>query len=181
MADIYVNANLFMLAGTETSATVLSGCLYHLCVNPDLLVRLQREIDGTFRSNEEINMARCQPLRYLNACLMETLRIYPAVPVGMAHKTPPGGAIILDQLVPGNVSPHGDIKILVDKTSPLKTPLQVQVWVHQYATFHSAENFASPESFIPDRWLDDNHNFNSDDKDALQPFSIGPQNCIGQK
>ncbi|KAK7221362.1 hypothetical protein V2G26_009365 [Clonostachys chloroleuca] len=36
-----------------------------------------------------------------------------------------------------------------------------------------------PESFILERWLGDER-FLSDKKEALQPFSHGPRNCIGK-
>lgn len=36
------------------------------------------------------------------------------------------------------------------------------------------------EKFIPERWLDDPR-FAGDAKRALQPFSVGPRNCIGKK
>ncbi|TVY15286.1 Cytochrome P450 monooxygenase FUM2 [Lachnellula arida] len=48
-----------------------------------------------------------------------------------------------------------------------------------FTTYHSASNFTDPETFAPSRWLDDPH-FASDKRSALQPFSVGPSNCIGQ-
>jgi cytochrome P450 len=44
----------------------------------------------------------------------------------------------------------------------------------------SARNFKDPQSYIPERWLDNNPQFASDNREALQPFSIGPRNCIGK-
>jgi cytochrome P450 len=52
------------------------------------------------------------------------------------------------------------------------------VAITQYATYRSPNNFTKPDSFIPERWID--AEYNSDKKTALQPFSIGPRNCIGQ-
>jgi cytochrome P450 len=52
--------------------------------------------------------------------------------------------------------------------------------MNQYAVFRSSDNFKFSESFIPERWLDDER-FKDDKKDALQPFSFGPRNCIGRK
>lgn len=54
----------------------------------------------------------------------------------------------------------------------------VQVW--HWPTFHNPENFTLPDSFIPERWLDDPR-FTGDKKEAFQPFSVGPRNCIGRK
>jgi hypothetical protein len=44
--------------------------------------------------------------------------------------------------------------------------------MNQYAVFRSSDNFKDCESFIPERWLDDER-FKDDKKDALQPFGPG--------
>jgi cytochrome P450 len=102
--EMHSNANLFMIAGTETTATLLSGVTYHLLQNPAVLSAVVTEIRGTFASSEEINMQGLQQLKYLSACLQEGLRIYPPVPRGLPRKTPPQGAEILGEKIPGNVS-----------------------------------------------------------------------------
>jgi cytochrome P450 len=53
------------------------------------------------------------------------------------------------------------------------------VYVTGYAVFHSPANFRNPEDFIPERWI--SSEYDSDNKSALQPFSIGPRNCVGKK
>lgn len=50
----------------------------------------------------------------------------------------------------------------------------------QWATFHSPDNFTQPDDFIPERWLDDS-SFDHDNKAAVQPFHVGPRNCLGRK
>lgn len=54
-----------------------------------------------------------------------------------------------------------------------------RVSIHQYATYHSADNFKNPESFAPERWLGDPE-YEGDRRDSFQPFSYGPRGCIGQ-
>lgn len=49
-----------------------------------------------------------------------------------------------------------------------------------YAVFRSPSNFKNPDLYVPERWLDDNPEYADDKKDALQPFSFGPRNCIGR-
>lgn len=54
----------------------------------------------------------------------------------------------------------------------------------QYAAHRSEAHFAEPLSFTPERYLDDHvdnkHKYDGDVKQAVQPFSMGPRNCIGQ-
>lgn len=37
-----------------------------------------------------------------------------------------------------------------------------------------------PDNFIPERWLGQDLRFKDDNRDAFQPFSTGPRNCIGR-
>jgi cytochrome P450 len=48
------------------------------------------------------------------------------------------------------------------------------------ATYRSPLNFRDPDSFIPERFLGDER-FVNDNRSALNPFSLGPRNCIGKK
>ena len=49
----------------------------------------------------------------------------------------------------------------------------------QHAANHSPRNFTDADSYIPERWLGDPE-YASDDRDAIQPFSFGPRNCLGK-
>ena len=73
------NAATLMVAGTETTATALSGLTYYLTMNPPLLERLTREIRSEIVSTEGLKLENLARLKYLQACLMEALRMYPPV------------------------------------------------------------------------------------------------------
>lgn len=51
----------------------------------------------------------------------------------------------------------------------------------QYAVFRSPTNFADPDKFLPERWFSEDAKYANDKREALQPFSFGPRNCIGRK
>lgn len=97
------NSSLFMIAGTETTATLLSGLTYLLCKNPDTLRSLVEEIRGAFSSEEKMSMEAIAALPYLNACMKEALRLYPPVPAGLPHLTPSNGSTICGEFVPPDV------------------------------------------------------------------------------
>jgi cytochrome P450 len=55
------------------------------------------------------------------------------------------------------------------------------VGVPQIVANHSPLNFAEPDSFIPERYLEKHEpRFSGDNRAVVQPFSLGPRNCIGQ-
>ncbi|KAF2195825.1 cytochrome P450 [Zopfia rhizophila CBS 207.26] len=157
--EMHSNAGLFMLAGTETTATELSGLTYRLLKSPERLNRLKREIRDAFETYEDMTMVKLSQLEYLGACIEEGLRVYPPVPFGLARVVPKGGG-----LVGGRWMPEG-----------------ISVSVPQYAAYHSALNFKNPDDFIPERWLlEGEAEYSSDRKTVLNPFSYGPRNCLGK-
>lgn len=102
--EIMKTSSTLIIAGSETTATMLSGTLFHLLCNPDSLKKLTQELRTAFPKAEDITFVKLQGLKYLNACLQEGFRIYPPVPMVLPRRTLPGGAIINGKFVPENVS-----------------------------------------------------------------------------
>ncbi|OJD32676.1 cytochrome p450 [Diplodia corticola] len=157
-AELQTNSELFLIAGSETTATMLSGTTAALLRHPEMMKKLCDEIRGAFNSADEITFERVNHLPYLIAVLTEGMRFYPPVPTGFPRKTAEGG---------GSVSGH-------------YVPQDTAVYVSQYAAYHSPQNFAEPDSFIPERWIGDDPRFANDKKSVLMPFSNGPRNCLGK-
>jgi cytochrome P450 len=103
-SELHSNGSTFMLAGTETTATELSGMTYLLLKNPEKLSRLRREIKAAFSTLNDMTMTKLSQLDYLQACIDEGLRLYPPVPTGLPRITPLGGAMVCNRWVPGEVS-----------------------------------------------------------------------------
>lgn len=57
-------------------------------------------------------------------------------------------------------------------------PAGTAVYVSSHALGNSERNFRDAKSFIPERWLGDER-FANDKRNAHQPFSMGPRNCLG--
>lgn len=158
--EMYSNSSTFMIAGTETTATLLSGLTYLLLKHPDDMRRLVKEIRDTFPTREDIKLQKLAPMEYLNACVEEALRIYPPAPIGFPRITPAQGATVCDEEIPGGTV----------------------VSVSNYSAYHSPLNFKRPDEFLPQRWLPEGkEEFTEDKKQVLQPFSFGPRNCLGKK
>lgn len=156
--ELKVGAQVLIIAGSETTATLLSGATYLLLSNGDALEKLKQEIRSSFKNEDEIDMQSTAGLPYLNAVLEESLRMYPPVPNTLPRTTPAPGEVVCGKFVPAGTS----------------------VGIHQLSCYMSEKNFVEPKRFAPERWLDDEH-FAKDQKDVLQPFSFGPRNCLGKK
>jgi cytochrome P450 len=158
--EIINSFGVLMGAGTETTATLLSGCMYLLQRNQTVLAKLEREVRGSFSSEDEITLIRLNALPYLLAVLEESLRFYPPVPVALHRTTPPEGMSICGRWVPGNT----------------------HVGIPQLAAHHSPLNFVDHDKFVPERFLPDRDpKYDRDRRAVLQPFSAGPRNCLGRK
>ncbi|KAK8111684.1 isotrichodermin C-15 hydroxylase (cytochrome P-450 monooxygenase CYP65A1) [Apiospora kogelbergensis] len=146
--DMHSNAIVFMMAGTETTASLLTGLIYYLIANPDKMKTLTKEIRETFPSSDAISFQELAKLKYLDACLREGQRVYPPLPSSVPREIAPGGNEILGRWIPEGT----------------------RVSVHHTAT--------NPDKFAPERWQGD-PDYADDKRDAHQPFSVGPRNCLG--
>ncbi|KAF9880334.1 cytochrome p450 [Colletotrichum karsti] len=151
------NSSILIIGGSETTATLLSGVTYFLLTNPKALQKLTDEVRSSFKDESEIDFQSVSNLPYLLACLEEALRMYPPVPIGLPRIVPKGGASIVDTYVPEGTT----------------------VSITQWAMYYSEKNFTDPKNYHPERWLGDPA-FANDNKEAFQPFHLGPRNCIGR-
>lgn len=138
------NAQVLLVAGSETTATSLAGTTWYLLKNQDCLRRLTEEIRGSFKSVEDItgdSTARCE---YLHGVIEEGLRMFPPVAAGLPRVCP--GAVIDGQYVPAGY-------IVSCENYPLSR--DPRYWVN-------------PDDFRPERWIGQGL---GDDKRAFQPFS----------
>lgn len=124
--EIESNASLFIVAGSDSVATVLTGTTFYLLQNPEIMRKLTDEVRTTFKTEEEINARSVARLPYMLACLDETNRIYPTILTGQAVVVPPEGDMVGNIWIPGGVrfvhsAIHIILKILAARISqPLK-------------------------------------------------------------
>ncbi|KAK0640554.1 cytochrome P450 monooxygenase [Cercophora newfieldiana] len=158
--EIVENARLLVFAGSETTATALSGAAWLLAMHPEVQKKLAQEVRSEFKSGDEIDMHSVQKLKYMLAVLDESLRLLPAVPASLPRICQKGGDTICGKYVPEGAA--------------------MEIW--PMVVFHSSRNFTDPKKFIPERWLDgpESERFAKDRVQAFQPFSVGPRNCIGR-
>lgn len=102
-AELQATSGLLIIAGSETTATLLSGVTYLLGTHPDALAKLTNEVRAAFKSEDEIDYVSVSNLDYMLACLDEALRIYPPAPLGIPREAPKGGGNVAGYYVPENV------------------------------------------------------------------------------
>jgi averantin hydroxylase len=176
--EMISNASAIVLAGSETSATLLSGCTWLLLKNPHLLRKLEDHVRSSFTAGAEIDMISVGKLDYMLAVLDEALRLYPPVPAQSNRIVTRGGggAVIAGKWVPEGVN----LIYLYHFCPNFTDTMQTSVAVQQYAACRSHTNFHRPDEFLPQRWLGDEE-FANDRRETSQPFSIGARNCIGRQ
>jgi cytochrome P450 len=158
--QVIKNATSLITAGTETTVSLMCGAVYHILSNPPVLLSLCQEIRGAADNASDLNLELIYGMKYLRACLDETMRMYPSI-VGTLPRVVDGdGAYICDQFVPPNTV----------------------VGVNQWATYRSNKNFIYPDEFRPDRWLNvEEGEYIGDRRKAFQPFGYGPRKCIANE
>ncbi|THH18201.1 hypothetical protein EW146_g2752 [Bondarzewia mesenterica] len=155
-----------LLAGRDTTASLLSSTIYALSTYPDVLVRLRTEIldqIGSERAPTFDDFRRC---RYLRAVLNEVLRLWPPVPFNSRCAA---GSTLLPSTVPGG--------------KPIYVPAGTRV---MYSVFlmHRRTDLWGPDAmeFDPDRFLDARvQKYLTTNPFIFLPFNAGPRICLGQQ
>ena len=115
LPEIESTMPLLLVAGSETTATVLFGTLYHLVRSPLELEKFEKEIRSAFKREEDISLRAIQDLPFLNAVIHEGLRLCNPVAGGVSRIVPEGGDTVSGYFLPGGVSIvdllHGQILI----------------------------------------------------------------------
>ena len=97
------NAATHVVAGSETTASLLSGAVYQLLKHPQMLQKLVNEVRTAFKSDNDVNLSTVGDLKYMEAVMEEALRIYPPVPM-QSSRVASQGDMVCGKWVPAGVS-----------------------------------------------------------------------------
>ncbi|GAB0098743.1 Cytochrome P450 [Sergentomyia squamirostris] len=157
--ELAAQAHVFFVAGFETSAASISFCLYELAKNPTIQAKVQAEIDELIKKhNGEITYELVMETKYLECCVDEILRLYPAIPVLNRQCT-------IEYQLPGT-------NLTLEKGTRILIPV--------HAIHYDPKYYPDPKEFRPERFLQGNPN--SGDKGIIyMPFGEGPRTCIAMR
>lgn len=152
-----------LLAGRDTTASLLSNVWHTLSQRPDILAKLRAELDASLHGAPP-DFQQLKDLKYLKAVLNESLRLYPVVPINSRQA-------LRDTTLPlGGGS---------DGKSPMLVPEGTLVNWNVYAMQRRKDFYGEDaEEFRPERWLGEK---------GLKPgweylpFNGGPRICLGRK
>jgi cytochrome P450 len=181
-----------LLAGRDTTAATLSWVLHELSCHPEMVRRLRSEIAEHVKPGQTPSFAELKAMKYLQAILSETLRMYPAIPFNMR-------IALEDTFLPHGGGADGNQSVAVKKDTIIAyTPLVMMRRDDLYpAAYADGTEFPDPARFDPERWL---HASASAEKGVAAngtadgsnptwsprpwtyiPFNGGPRVCLGQQ
>lgn len=156
---LIAQAALFFSAGHETSAGTATFMLYELAKHPDIQDRVRNELYEALKKNDgkltyDIVMHETP---YLHQVLLETLRLFPVLPLLDRECSNPNGYSLPDS----------------DFVIPHKMPVYIPIFGIQRDEkfFPNALKF-DPERFSPE-------NIKKVPEFTNMPFGMGGRNCIG--
>jgi cytochrome P450 len=147
--EVVGHANIFFMAGHETSSNALTWTLFLLAQHPQVMRDVYDELDGVLHGDPPA-VEQLDQLALLDRVIKESMRLLP--PVTMSGR-------LLSEPV---------------QVGPYELPVHTEVGFSHYVTHHDPETYSEPEKFNPDRWLHINPSAYE-----YMPFSAGKRMCIG--
>ncbi|XP_045764148.1 cytochrome P450 4g15 [Maniola jurtina] len=156
--EIKEQVDTIMFEGHDTTAAGSSFFLSLMGIHQDIQDRVVEELDHIFGdSDRPATFQDTLEMKYLERCLMETLRMFPPVPIIARH-------LKQEITLPSN---------------GLKVPAGTTIVIGTFKLHRSKDVYPNPEKFDPDNFLPErsaNRHYY-----AFVPFSAGPRSCVGRK
>lgn len=156
--EIKEQVDTIMFEGHDTTAAGSSFVLCLLGIHQDIQERVfaeQKQIFGD--SSRDVTFADTMEMKYLERVIMESLRLYPPVPI-IARKI------------------NEDVQLV---SQNLVLPAGATVVIGTFKIHRRPDIYPNPDTFDPDNFLPENtqnrHYY------SFIPFSAGPRSCVGRK
>ena len=147
-----------MAAGTQLPAYVIAWAILYMIAYPDIQAKIHAELDRVIDADRKISFKDRSKLPFTEACIHEIFRHSSSTafpPINYATTT---DANLKGYFVPKN------------------TPLIV----NYYGLTRDERYWQEPETFKPDRFLDEDGKLQNNLLDKFYPFGVGSRRCIGE-
>nr|GLL49270.1 angelicin synthase-like [Ipomoea trifida] len=146
-----------VIGGTDTTATMVEWVMTTLLDNPEIMKKVQKELEDIVGINNVVEEVHLPKLSYLDAAVKETFRLYPALPLLVprcpTHTTQVGGYTI---------------------------PKGTRVFLNMYAIHRDPQLWDNPLEFRPERFLNQASGLDYTGNDhRFLPFGSGRRICAG--
>ncbi|BFI28446.1 protein MpCYP829-like14 [Marchantia polymorpha subsp. ruderalis] len=144
-----------IVAGAETSPDTIVWAITEILRHPNIMERLQSELDDVIGKERLVEEADLKNLEYLQAVVKETLRLHPVVGLGIPH-----------------------FSTEATKVSGYDIPANTRLMVNLYAIGRDAKVWENPLKFDPSRFLNSPVDVRGHHHELL-PFGAGRRRCPG--
>ena len=152
---------------------VLIGLFTELAKHPEC-------IDKCYAELKDVNVADQKTLAklpHLNAVILETMRLYPALMTGGSRKTGMHGITVAGKFIPPHTTIVAPQYVITRSESPQFIALLSPHPAHSPPPT-GEDCFEQPLDFVPERWTTRREMVR--DSTASTPFGTGRYNCIGR-
>ncbi|GAU98809.1 hypothetical protein RvY_09902 [Ramazzottius varieornatus] len=156
--SIREEVDTFMFEGHDTTGAAAGFAIFLLGCYPEVQNRAYEEVLHVLGNGDKpVTNDDLKQLVYLEAVIKETLRLYPSVPM-ISRKCP-------EDITSGS----------------LVIPKGCTINLNIYTIQRNPDVYTEPDSFLPERFLENSDLTQKISPFDYVPFSAGPRNCIGQK
>ncbi|KAL7597368.1 hypothetical protein Lser_V15G29244 [Lactuca serriola] len=144
-----------MVAGTETTTTLIEWAMAEIMQNDDIMKKVQEELEEIVGLDNIVEESHLPKLKYLDATIKETFRLHTVVPL-ILPRSPSQ-----DCIVGGYTIPKG-----------------CTVFLNVWAIHRDPRYWENPLKFNPERFLTNKCDFNGSNLNFF-PFGSGRRSCPG--
>ncbi|KAH8296632.1 hypothetical protein KR054_008991, partial [Drosophila jambulina] len=155
--DIREEVDTIIFGGFDLTATTLKFCMYNMTLHPEHQARCRGEVWSVCGRDitKPISIEELRKLEFLEACVKETLRLYPSAPIVSRKAT--ANCQINDFFIPKGSN----------------------VIISLFYMGRCKEFFPNPTLFNPDRWASGAEP--KIEASTFIPFMKGARSCLGQR
>ncbi|GFP94166.1 cytochrome p450 cyp736a12 [Phtheirospermum japonicum] len=144
-----------LIAGMDTSSTAVEWALSELFRHPQIMKKLQNELESAVGLDHMVEEQHVHTLEYLDAVIKESLRLHPVAPLLIPHES------MEDCVIDG-----------------FHIPKKSRILVNTWAIGRDPNVWPDPETFSPERFIGSHIDLRGQDFQLL-PFGSGRRGCPG--